>query len=123
MKKFILFLAACFMLATASQAETQPSVTFNWAHTVDGATSAGDNIIGMVKASGGDYYVATTWGTNSGASQVNLWFDGEQVPGAAGAAIVGSPYTGTSQVAQRLYQGRWTAGCAQDPRMGGRGRL
>lgn len=96
MKKFILFLAACFMLATASQAETQPAVTFNWAHTVDGATSAGDNIIGMVKASGGDYYVATTWGTNSGASQVNLWFDGEQVTGADGAAIVGSPYTGTS---------------------------
>lgn len=97
MKKITLFLAAFFMLATASLAETQPAVTFNWAHTVDGATSAGDNIIGMVKASGGDYYVATTWGTNSGASQVNLWFDGEQVTGADGAAIVGSPYTGTSK--------------------------
>ena len=70
MKKITLFLAAFFMLATASLAETQPAVTFNWAHTVDGATSAGDNIIGMVKASGGDYYVATTWGTNSRASQV-----------------------------------------------------
>ena len=104
MKKFILFLAACFMLATASQAETQPAVTFNWAHTVDGATSAGDNIIGMVKASGGDYYVATTWGTNSGASQVNLWFDGEQVTGADGAAIVGSPYTGTSQNGNMFLQ-------------------
>lgn len=99
MKKITLFLAACFMLTTASLAETQPAVTFNWAHTVDGATSAGDNIIGMVKASGGDYYVATTWGTNSGASQTNLWFDGEQVTGADGAAIVGSPYTGTSKMA------------------------
>ena len=104
MKKITLFLAACFMLATASLAETQPAVTFNWAHTVDGATSAGDNIIGMVKASGGDYYVATTWGTNSGASQVNLWFDGEQVTGAAGAAIVGSPYTGTSKNGNMFLQ-------------------
>lgn len=104
MKKFILFLAACFMLAIASQAETQPAVTFNWAHTVDGATSAGDNIIGMVKASDGDYYVATTWGTNSGASQVNLWFDGEQVTGADGAAIVGSPYTGTSKNGNMFLQ-------------------
>lgn len=96
MKKITLFLAAFLTLATATQADAQAPLTFNWAHSVDGATTAGDNIIGMAKSAGGDYYVATSWGTNSGAQQTNLWFDQELVNGADGAAIVGSPYTGKS---------------------------
>lgn len=96
MKKITLLLAAFLTLATATQADAQAPVTFNWAHSVDGATTAGDNIIGMVKSAAGDYYVATSWGTNSGSKQTNLWFDQELVNGTDGAAIEGSPYTGNS---------------------------
>lgn len=97
-----IFSVALAAFAFAAVANADDNLTFNWAHVVDGATSAGDNVIGMVKAADGDYYVATTFGTTSSALNVN--FDGETLTDASGNAIEGSPYTGTSNNANMLLQ-------------------
>lgn len=57
-KKFTLLLAAFMLLMVSAQA--QSPLTFQWAHSVDGNTTAGDNVIGMAKSSDGNYYVATS---------------------------------------------------------------
>ena len=90
-KKFTLLLAAFMLLMVSAQA--QSPLTFQWAHSVDGNTTAGDNVIGMAKSSDGNYYVATSFGSSS--SQTNamgVWIDGVESD-----EIEGSPYTGTSQ--------------------------
>lgn len=91
-KKFTLLLAAFMLLMVSAQA--QSPLTFQWAHSVDGNTTAGDNVIGMAKSSDGNYYVATSFGSSS--SQTNamgVWIDGVESD-----EIEGSPYTGTSQM-------------------------
>ena len=109
MRKITLILAALVALATTALADDQTAFTFNWAHSVDGATTGGDNIIGMAKTTGGDYYVVTQWGTNS-KNQMNLWFDKETIKGTDGAAITGSPYTGNSINRNMLVQKVTNAG-------------
>lgn len=105
MKKITLLLAAFFALATTALADEQPAFTFNWAHSIDGGTTGGDNIVGMANSANGDYYVATSWGSTSTAGQTNLWFDTEVLNGADGKAIVGSPYSsGSSNNGNLLIQ-------------------
>lgn len=97
-KKFTLLLAAFMLLMVSAQA--QSPLTFQWAHSVDGNTTAGDNVIGMAKSSDGNYYVATSFGSSS--SQTNamgVWIDGVESD-----EIEGSPYTGTSQNGNLVLQ-------------------
>lgn len=99
MKKITILLFAVFAIIATANAGV-PS--FNWAHTVDGATSAGDNIIGTAKAADGDYLIATTFGTTKTDLGVN--FDGATLQDKNGNAIEGSPYTGTSNNGNLLLQ-------------------
>lgn len=104
-KKFTLLLAAFMLLMVSAQA--QSPLTFQWAHSVDGNTTAGDMIIGMTKSSDGYYYVASTFGTASEESQsdaMNVWFDGEKLYNSKNKLVTGSSYVGTSQNGNLLLQ-------------------
>lgn len=100
-KKFTLLLFAILSLTMSLNA--QSPLTFQWAHSVDGATTAGDNVMGMCKSSDGYYYVATNFGTSTTQNAMNVWFDGEQLKDKYGF-YEGSPYTGTSQNGNMLLQ-------------------
>ena len=104
MKKNFTLLLAAFMLLMVS-AQAQSPLTFQWAHSVDGNTTAGDNVIGMAKSSDGNYYVATTFGTsNDEDDALNVWFDGEKLMNSKNALVTGSSYVGTSQNGNLLLQ-------------------
>lgn len=100
-KKFTLLLFAILSLTMSLNA--QSPLTFQWAHSVDGATTGGDNVMGMCKSSDGYYYVATNFGTSTTQNAMNVWFDGEQLKDKYGF-YEGSPYTGTSQNGNMLLQ-------------------
>ena len=103
MKKITLLLMAVLAwVGTVSAQEAQSPVTFNWAHSVDGATDAGDGVLGMAKSTDGSYYVGTTFGTDD--SNLNVKVDGEIMVGLDGKAIEGSPYAGNSMNANMLLQ-------------------
>lgn len=93
-KKFTLLLFAILSLTMSLNA--QSPLAFQWAHSVDGATTGGDNVMGMCKSSDGYYYIATNFGTSTTQKALNVWFDGELLKNEHGA-YEGSPYTGTSQ--------------------------
>lgn len=101
MKKITPLLFALLAL-TVTKATADGNLTFNWAHSVDAATSAGDSPIGLVKASDGALYAATQFGTTTSSPNVN--FDGEAITDANGTAIEGSPYTGSSNNRNLLLQ-------------------
>lgn len=100
-KKFTLLLFAILSLTMSLNA--QSPLAFQWAHSVDGATTAGDNVMGMCKSSDGYYYIATNFGTSTSQKALNVWFDGELLKNEHGA-YEGSPYTGTSQNGNMLLQ-------------------
>lgn len=100
-KKFTLLLFAILSLTMSLNA--QSPLAFQWAHSVDGATTAGDNVMGMCKSSDGYYYIATNFGTSTTQKALNVWFDGELLKNEHGA-YEGSPYTGNSQNGNMLLQ-------------------
>ena len=100
-KKFTLLLFAILSLTMSLNA--QSPLAFLWAHSVDGATTGGDNVMGMCKSSDGYYYIATKFGTSTTQKALNVWFDGELLKNEHGA-YEGSPYTGTSQNGNMLLQ-------------------
>lgn len=100
-KKFTLLLFAILSLTMSLNA--QSPLAFQWAHSVDGATTGGDNVMGMCKSSDGYYYIATNFGTSTSQKALNVWFDGELLKNEHGA-YEGSPYTGTSQNGNMLLQ-------------------
>lgn len=100
-KKFTLLLFAILSLTMSLNA--QSPLAFQWAHSVDGATTGGDNVMGMCKSSDGYYYIATNFGTSTTQKALNVWFDGEQLKGDH-SVYEGSPYTGTSQNGNMLLQ-------------------
>lgn len=100
-KKFTLLLFAILSLTMSLNA--QSPLAFQWAHSVDGATTGGDNVMGMCKSSDGYYYIATNFGTSTTKKALNVWFDGELLKNEHGA-YEGSPYTGTSQNGNMLLQ-------------------
>lgn len=97
MKKLFLLFVALFSFVVFANADEHP-LTFQWAHSVDGKTLAGDNIIGMCQ-SGDYYYVATTFGSASNQDDaMNVYFDGELLKDAKNRVAVGSSYKdGNSQ--------------------------
>ena len=101
MKKFTLLLFAILSLTMSLNA--QSPLAFQWAHSVDGATTAGDNVMGMCKSSDGYYFIATKFGTSTTQKALNVWFDGELLKNEHGA-YEGSPYTGNSQNGNMLLQ-------------------
>lgn len=100
-KKFTLLLFAILSLTMSLNA--QSPLAFQWAHSVDGATTGGDNVMGMCKSSDGYYYIATNFGTSTSQKALNVWFDGELLKNEHGA-YEGSPYTGNSQNGNMLLQ-------------------
>lgn len=101
MIKKITFLMLAAMTLTVS-ASADDNLTFNWAHSVDAQTSGGDNVKGIYKATDGNYFAVTSFGTTSTA--LNVTVDGETLTDASGNAIEGSPYTGTSNNGNFLLQ-------------------
>lgn len=100
-KKFTLLLFAILSLTMSLNA--QSPLAFQWAHSVDGATTGGDDVMGMCKSSDGYYYIATKFGTSTTQKALNVWFDGELLKNEHGA-YEGSPYTGNSQNGNMLLQ-------------------
>lgn len=104
MKKITLLLMAVLAwVGMANAQDTQSPVTFNWAHTVEGAGNGGNNVFGMVKVQDGSYLVATKLGSKTGAQTVK--FDGEEMTG-----VETSPYSGTSTNGNLLLQKVTNAG-------------
>lgn len=92
MKKITLLLMAVLAwVGSVSAQDAQSLLTFNWAHSVDGATSGGDNVFDMERSSDGSYFVANSFGTTNQSMGVN--FDSEPLLGVDGNAIQGSPYS------------------------------
>lgn len=91
------------ILSLTMSLNAQSPLAFQWAHSVDGATTGGDNVMGMCKSSDGYYYIATNFGTSTTQKALNVWFDGEQLKGDH-SVYEGSPYTGTSQNGNMLLQ-------------------
>lgn len=83
-------------------ASADNSVTFNWAHSVDGYTTGGDNTIGAKLSTKGDLYVASTFGSSTDLPY--LYFDCSLMLNAAGDTVKGSPYTGNSNNGNLLLQ-------------------
>lgn len=108
MKKFTLLLMAMLaMVGFARADEAQSALTFQWAHSVDGKTSAGDNVVDMCKSSDGFYYVATNFGSvdkdlKFSWKSYTVNFDGEPLLGVDGQAIEGSPYNDGSSYNRNL---------------------
>ena len=112
MKKFTFLLVAVLVwVAAASAQDAQSLLSFNWAHSIDGGTSAGDNIFDMVKSKDGSYFMANSFGTTNQSMGVS--FDAEPLLGVDGKAIQGSPYTGTSMNANLLLQKVSNAGSVE----------
>lgn len=112
MKKFTNLLMALLVWVTAVSAQdAQSLLTFNWAHSVDGGTSAGDNVFDMAKSKDGSYFIANSFGTTNQSMGVS--FDAEPLLGVDGKAIQGSPYTGTSMNANLLLQKVSNAGSVE----------
>lgn len=99
MKKITLLLMAVLAwVGAVSAQEAQSPVTFNWAHSVEGAVVGGNNVLEMVKTNDGAYVVATKFGTKTGSQTVK--FDGEVMDG-----VTGSPYSeGNSNNGNLLLQ-------------------
>ena len=87
MKKITLLLMAVLAwVGTVSAQDAQSAVTFNWAHSVEGAVNGGNNVLGMIKTNDDAYLIASKFGTKTGNQTVK--FDGEVLEG-----IEGSPYS------------------------------
>lgn len=98
---FLLFAAA----AMAAGANADDNLTFNWAHSVDGTTTSGDQVIGVAKGADGNYFVLNAFGTNSDTGDMNVNFDGEALLDHTGNnPVEGSPYKGNSMNANLLLQ-------------------
>lgn len=87
MKKITFLLVAVLAFAMSARAEF---LTFNWAHMVDGATTAGDNVVTMLKASDSNLIVVTSFGTRDDSQYVS--FDGTTIAGVDGQPIIGGTY-------------------------------
>lgn len=112
-KRFTYFFSLLLMLCMGTSANAQGAWNYQWAHSVDGNTTGGDNIIGMALASDGGYFVATSFGSSDKQTDATgVWLDGTK-----SGSIIGSPYsTGNSHnnnlVLQKVGQNgsiAWTA--------------
>lgn len=83
MKKITLLLMAVLAWAgSVSAQDAQSLLTFNWAHSVDGAANASNNVFESKKAADGSYLIATKMGTKTGA--LTAKFDGVTIDGFEG---------------------------------------
>lgn len=93
-KNLLLFLFSMLAAVMTASADNIP-FEFQWAHNVDGGTSAGDNTVAMCK-SGDYYYIVSSFGAATNQSALNVWFDGEKMKNASGLEIIGAGYEGSS---------------------------
>lgn len=104
MKQYLYIIIALLGMSITTNAANSSVFSFQWAHSVDGNTTGGDNIIGMCKSSDGNYYVATNFGSSSSQTDaMSVWFDGKKMGDSYGI-WEGSPYTGTSQNGNLVLQ-------------------
>lgn len=104
MKK-IFYLLTVLVFATTS-AFADNNYTYVWNHTIDGLPAAGDNVLGMAKASDGNVFVLSQFCTGSSTASVasgyrdakdisnflNLFIDGEKAVDDQGNEIIGNDY-------------------------------
>lgn len=84
MKKFTLMLVAVLaMLSPVKAQDAQSVLTYQWAHTLEGAGNAANNVFEAKKAADGSYWVANKIGTKTGA--LTAKFDGTVIDGFEGA--------------------------------------
>ncbi|MDO4160817.1 MAG: hypothetical protein Q4D41_10210 [Prevotellaceae bacterium] len=98
-KRFTFLLLA--VIAATGVAIASNTLTYKWAHVIDGGT-AGDDVVGMAKSTDGNYYVATSFGTTN--SSLTVQMDGVDITDSEGNAINGSNYSGTSYNKNLLLQ-------------------
>lgn len=109
MKKITYIMFALLAVTISASADENP-VTFNWAHSIDGNTKSGDNIIAMCKSSDGSYFVASSFGSSTNAEKYpegdaqTCKFDGETMTYANGNEVKGSAYTGTTHASNLVLQ-------------------
>ena len=78
MKKITLLLMAVLAwVGSVSAQEAQSLLNFSWAHTVEGAANASNNVFEAQKAADGSYFVANKIGTKTGA--LTAKFDGTAI--------------------------------------------
>ena len=83
MKKITLLLMAVLAwVGSVSAQEAQSLLNFSWAHTVEGAANASNNVFEAQKAADGSYFVANKIGTKTGA--LTAKFDGTAIEGFEG---------------------------------------
>lgn len=83
MKKITLLLMAVLVwVGSVSAQDAQSLLTFKWAHTVEGAANAANNVFESKKAADGSYLVATKVGTKTGA--LTAKFDDATIEGFEG---------------------------------------
>lgn len=83
MKKITLLLMTVLAwVGSVSAQDAQNLVTFKWAHTVEGAGNAGNNVFESKKMADGSYLVANKVGTKTGA--LTAKFDGVKIDGFEG---------------------------------------
>lgn len=96
-----LFVAIASMI---SQYAVAQNFSFNWAHSVDGRTTGGDNVIGGAVNTEGDYFVAMEVGTSRDSVYQNIfdgsiyrmYIDGQAIKDINGKDVEGGQYYGTS---------------------------
>lgn len=108
-KNLLLFLFSMLAAVMTTSADNLPA-EFQWAHSVDGNTTAGDNAIDVKVSKDGYYYIASAFGsannqTNNQTAATGVWFDGEQLKNGNDELIAGGLYTtGTSYNSNVLIQ-------------------
>lgn len=66
--------------------------SFNWGTSIEGTVSQAANVIGVDKASDGNYFVSLVWGGTTAAGKTISW-GGQNLQGADGACIEGADYS------------------------------
>lgn len=76
---------------------------FNWATSIEGHNAQGANVIGVKKASDGNYFAALVWGGTTAAGKTISW-GGQNLQDASGADIEGADYSsGNSYTPNLLF--------------------
>ena len=101
MKK-IFTLLSVFLMATGINAGGI-DYQFNWGTSIEGNVSQAANVIGVKKASDGNYFVSLVWGGTTAAGKTISW-GGQNLQDASGADIEGADYSsGNSYTPNLLF--------------------
>lgn len=111
-KRFTSILLLLLSVVLTVSADELPA-TFQWAHSVDGNTTGGDNVIGMALSSNGGYFVATSFGSSDKQTNAKtVWLDGVENTSMVGSLYSSGNSHNNNLVLQKVNQQgavEWTA--------------